>query len=290
MRVIRLGARRILYAIGVFMMAGFVVSGALALAPDAAREVPRLSLLLGYAEQFFTFDFEGSPALEVVRLSAELTFYLVGASVVLTTVLGVGIGLAGELTSARTFFSWVTRVIELMSSAPVLIVALVGMLFFTKVFGLMPEFSLVREGSGFDRFVAFVLPVLTLTFGDGLLPDVIRSTEVRVQQVAAREYMRALRAKGVPVGGHYLRSLAPTIAGLIASKVTLLLSSAVVVEYVFNWKGLGYAVVFALQQSKQYELVLLVTMLMVLVVLVVSLAVQIVSDLSDPRSRTTPST
>jgi ABC-type dipeptide/oligopeptide/nickel transport system permease component len=285
MYLVQLFARRLANVVGVFVASGLIVSSALALAPDTGQEATTLSLFLKYTRQFLTFDFADSPALEVVTQSAKLTFYLVSAALVLTSLIGVSLGLASGLARRGSAITWVSRSVETVTAAPVLIVALIMVLAATSLFGIMPEFSVVREGAFQERIIAFLLPVLALTFGDGLLADIIRSSEIRARQVREREFIRALRAKGVPTGMHYLRNLLPTISALIANKITLLFSAAVVVEYVFNWKGLGYAVVFALQQSKDYELVLLVTMLMVAVVLATSLVVTLISDLSDPRVR-----
>ncbi len=287
MHAFQLFANRLASVVGVFVASGLIVSAALALAPDAAQDATTFSLFLKYTKQFLTLDFVGSPALKVVTQSAKLTFYLVSSALVLTSLIGVTLGLAAGLARPGSAITWVSRSVEAVTAAPVLIVALIMVLVATSLFDVMPEFSLVREGALGERIVAFLLPVLALTFGDGLLADVIRSSEIRARQVRQRGFIRALRARGIPTGMHYLRNLLPTISALIANKITLLFSAAVVVEYVFNWKGLGYAVVFALQQSKDYELVLLVTMLMVVVVLATSLVVTLISDLSDPRVRAT---
>ncbi len=285
MHAFQLFARRLANAVGVFVASGLIVSIALALAPDTGQDAPTISLFLKYTRQFLTLDFAGSPALEVLAQSAKLTFCLVSAALFLTSLIGVSLGLAAGLAPPGSAVTWVSRFVEAVTAAPVLIVALIMVLVATSVFGIMPEFSLVREGAFQERIIAFLLPVLALTFGDGLLADIIRSSEIRARQVSEREFIRALRAKGIPTRMHYVRNLLPTISALIANKITLLLSATVVVEYVFNWKGLGYAVLFALQQSKDYELVLLVTMLMVVVVLATSLIVTLISDLSDPRAR-----
>jgi peptide/nickel transport system permease protein len=287
MHALLLFAKRLAHVVGVFVASGLIVSAALAFAPDAGQDVSTISLFLKYTRQFLTFDFAGSPALEVVTQGAKLTFYLVSTALVLTSVIGVSLGLASGLSHSSSVLTWVSRSIEVITAAPVLIVALVLVFASTSLFDLMPVFSVIRDGTFGERVLAYLLPVLALTLGDGLLVDVIRSSEIRARQVREREFIRALRAKGIPTGMHYLRNLLPTIATLIANKITLLFSAAVVVEYIFNWKGLGYAVVFALQQSKDYELVLLVTMLMVAIVLASSLVVTVISDLSDPRLRTT---
>jgi peptide/nickel transport system permease protein len=96
------------------------------------------------------------------------------------------------------------------------------------------------QGFGWDLHL--ILPVTAL---------VIRPT-AQIAQVTAgllvgelgRQYIVAARGKGVPeqriVAHHALRNVWAPLAHTIAGTVRLLVSDAIVVEWLFSWPGLGF--------------------------------------------------
>src|SRR5215469_4218977 len=94
---------------------------------------------------------------------------------------------------------------------------------------------------GYGGWQYFVLPASTL--GTGVAAVMARFTRSAFVEVAAEEYVRTARAKGVPersvVWKHTLRNALIPVITLTGLQFGFLLGGAIVVETVFAWPGLG---------------------------------------------------
>lgn len=121
---------------------------------------------------------------------------------------------------------------------------LLVLLLSTQVFHLLPPTAMVPSGrSVLDAPQVLVLPVLTLTLA--VVPYLGRLVRASLMDALASEYVVMARLKGlsprIVLWRHALRnSLVPTIQ---ASALTLawILGGSVVVEYMFQYPGLGTA-------------------------------------------------
>jgi ABC-type dipeptide/oligopeptide/nickel transport system permease component len=84
-----------------------------------------------------------------------------------------------------------------------------------------------------------------------------------------------------------LRSLIIPITSVFTGKISLLIAGTVVVEYVFNWRGLGFEILEAVSATgaKDYPVILAATMLFVGVIILLNFAGEVAAILSDPRLR-----
>lgn len=132
-----------------------------------------------------------------------------------------------------------------MAGVPEFVVAiLLVLLLSTGVFHLLPPTALVPGGASIlDVPGVLVLPVMTLTIA--VMPYLGRLVRASLLDAMASEYVAMARLKGLPprivLLRHALRnSLVPTIQ---ASALTLayILGGSVVVEYMFQYPGLGTA-------------------------------------------------
>ncbi|MEE8228160.1 MAG: ABC transporter permease, partial [Kiloniellales bacterium] len=119
------------------------------------------------------------------------------------------------------------------------------MLFFGLTLGLLP---IAGYGKGFlGHLVHLTLPSLTIALF--LAPILIQSLRAAMLDVMTADYIEVARAKGLSerriLVKHVLRNaLIPTIT-VLAVNIGWLLSSAVIVEYVFSIPGLGTLLVRA---------------------------------------------
>ena len=107
-------------------------------------------------------------------------------------------------------------------------------------------------------------------------------------EVLTEDFVRTARAKGVPAQGvifrHALRNaLLPTIT-LLGLSLPALVGGAVFVEAIFQWPGLG-TLAFASITSRDYEVVLGVTMVASVMVVVAGIAADFAYAAADPRTR-----
>jgi ABC-type dipeptide/oligopeptide/nickel transport system permease component len=174
-----------------------------------------------------------------------------------------------------------------LSVVPVLVLGVALVVIATEGFGLPPFRQVLGLAGGGAVLAIYLLPMLTLAFGDGLLGDVMRTVEAETTRTTTQPWYRAAKARGVPLRRHLTRRLLPPTTAVLASKAAYLVSGSVVVEYVFGWQGLGYLMLNALVQAgpKDYALVLAATTLMVGIVVLLDLASTVVTLAADPQRR-----
>jgi glutathione transport system permease protein len=94
---------------------------------------------------------------------------------------------------------------------------------------------------GYDGWRSFVLPSITL--GAGVAAVLARFVRSAYVEVAAEDYVRTARSKGVPerdvIWKHTLRNALIPVVTLIGLEFGFLLGGSIVVETVFSWPGLG---------------------------------------------------
>jgi len=131
-----------------------------------------------------------------------------------------------------------------------------------------------------------VLPVLTLTLVNvAWFSRYMRSAAI---ETLAQDYVRLARAKGLPerlvVSRHVLRNSLLAVATLLGMSVPMLLTSGLVVEYVFNVPGVGLTY-YTAAANADYPVELGVTVLIGLATVLGSLIADLAYMLLDPRVR-----
>lgn len=130
------------------------------------------------------------------------------------------------------------------------------------------------------------LPALSLallTFG-----LITRLTRSSMLEVLRQDYVRTARAKGlverVVIFKHALRNGLTSIVTVMALLFAFMLSGAIVIEYIFNWPGIGrYAVQSIL--SLDLPAVMGTTLVFTLIIISVNLLADIAYAVLDPRIR-----
>ena len=134
---------------------------------------------------------------------------------------------------------------------------------------------------------ALVLPVATLTLV--VVPYIARFMRASMIEVLESEYVEMARLKGLPervvVMRHALPgALVPAIQA-IALSLAYLAGGIVVVEYVFNYPGIGAKLVDAVH-NKDLPVAQTVTLLIAAIYVVVNLIADVLTILVSPRVRT----
>lgn len=112
--------------------------------------------------------------------------------------------------------------------------AIVLVLFFSVRLGWLPAIDLEGPKS-------FVLPVITLSVA--LTPVLIRTIRQSFLETLGDHHVRAARARGIPerrvILVHGLKVAALPLVTLIGLQLGLILAGSYVVEFIFNWPGIG---------------------------------------------------
>ena len=131
-----------------------------------------------------------------------------------------------------------------------------------------------------------ILPAVTL----GLRPlaIIIQLTRNSLLDVLSQDYIRTATAKGLSyytvVFKHALKNALNPVVTAISGWFAGLMAGAIFVEMIFNWKGIGYEVVDALNKN-DLPVVMGATLIFAMIFVLINIAVDIIYGILDPRVR-----
>lgn len=153
--------------------------------------------------------------------------------------------------------------------------------------GLFPTSGMYASGGG--ESLGDLLHHLALpAFVCGIQPigNYIKQTRSSVMEVLNEEYIKTARSKGltntVVVIKHAFRNALIPVVTTVSLSIPFLVGGAVVVEQIFAWPGIGSLMITSIQ-SRDYPVIMGVTMLICGVVLVANLVLDLIYAALDPR-------
>lgn len=202
------------------------------------------------------------------------------AAILIDIAIGV---FAGVISAVFRYSFWdvlVTVTTTLAIGFPTFVIGLILQNVFALKLSLLPLF-----GQN-DGLKSYVLPAFTLAIVDAAL--VARLMRGTMLEVLRADYIRTAAAKGlaprVIILKHALRnSIIPVVTYLGISLGTLL-GGALITEVIFNWDGIGSALIKAIQVQNQPIIVGVVTY-SVAIFVILNLFVDILYAFLDPRIR-----
>lgn len=207
------------------------------------------------------------------------TSELAVAAIVLDVVIGV---LVGILAAMRRYSVWDVSATLLTTMAigfPTFVIGMVLQRIFVIELGWFP---LISDGS----LNSLVLPAVTLAIIDAAL--VAQLTRSTMLEVLRADYVKTAVAKGLPprriLFRHILRNSVIPVVTYVGISFGALLGGAIITETIFNWDGIGLALVTAIQQQNNPIIVGVVTY-SVAVFIVLNLVVDLLYAALDPRIR-----
>ena len=213
---------------------------------------------------------------------------LVFAAGLLGAVVGVALGAIAALRKDRVF-DHVSSVAALtVTSLPEFVVAItLIILFSTVVSHLLPAVSLLPPGTyAWSQPELLILPVATLVIV--IVPYIFRMMRAAMIEALESDYVEMARLKGVPewqiVLVHALpNAIAPTIQ-VIGLNFLYLAGGVVVVEYVFNFPGIGQGLVFAVD-NRDIPVIQLIVVMLAAFYVCVNIVSDVIALLASPRRR-----
>jgi peptide/nickel transport system permease protein len=212
--------------------------------------------------------------------------------VVVSMTISIIFALAGGIISALKPRGFVDRSITLLSSLGVALpsfwVALLLVSWFSVRLGWFPAVGYVPiTENPYEWAKHLVLPAISLA--GVTTAELARQLRGSLQDVLASDYVLAAHAKGIKgstvVMKHGLKNaLSPALA-VLSVRVSQLIGGSVIIETIFNIRGLGLTVVRA-ALTRDVPIVLGVTVVTSVVVLICSLAIEIIHPFLNPKLRT----
>lgn len=241
---------------------------------------------LAHGDMGFSVSHHESVATLVAGRFAN-TLALAVPAFVLATVVGVAAGIIGALRRGTWLDALLSTVAFTGLSMPAFWLGLLLILYLGLGAGVFPVSGMQSTGlttSTSDVLSHMVLPVVTLAVAPAAV--VAQVTRVAFLEEIAKLYVRTARAKGCSrrraTLGHALRNTWMSVATVLALEVTYVVGGAVLVEYVFNWPGIGKLLVES-TVARDYPVVLGASLLLAVVVVLVNLFIDLLYPLLDPR-------
>jgi peptide/nickel transport system permease protein len=238
--------------------------------------------------------FYPSSVSRVVLDAIPWTLGLVGVTTILAFVLGTGIGIVSAWRRGNWLDGIVPPVFVITSAIPYFWVGMMFILIFgiklqwlPYTFGfdptITPGFNPQFIGNVLSHAVLPALALLITTIGTWILT--MRNNMVTT---LAEDYVRMARAKGLPNRRVMLdyaarNAILPNLTGF-AMSLGFVVGGAILIEYVFDYPGVGYMLLQAVE-NEDYPLMQALFLLITVAVLVAILLADILTAIFDPRTR-----
>ena len=230
---------------------------------------------------------DNSPVWDTISHRLPRTLQLVGAGILLATLLGIPLG----VLSALTWNSMWDRALSLFGavgiSLPVYVFGMLLVLGFGVQLKWLPVAGYEAPGDDFQAFLEkLVLPAITLALGP--MAIITRVTRSSMLEVRGQEYIVTARAKGLReravIYRHMLRNGLIPVVTVIGLQVGTLIGGTVLVEYIYNWPGLSTLLLRAVRR-RDYPTVQGIVLVSASFFILINLTVDILYGFLDPRIR-----
>lgn len=223
------------------------------------------------------------------------TLLLSGTSLLLSYLLAVPLGLYSTAMRGQWQEKLVSVVLYMLYAIPSFVAALLLLnLFYEKMKGTPFEFTIAMKHPNHEKFSAtgqildiarnMTLPVICYTYGS--LAYFSRFISSNMEEVIRQDYIRTAKAKGVgPVRimwHHAFRNTMIPFVTMIGLTLPSLLSGSIVLEFIFNWPGMGSLFLESISK-RDYPVIMGLTLMFSVLTLLGQLLADVLYAWVDPR-------
>jgi peptide/nickel transport system permease protein len=207
---------------------------------------------------------------------------------VIATCIAVGLGMVAAARRDRAFDHVSSSVALAVTALPEFVIAIaLVMLFAGLVWNVLPAVSAIPPGvSPWSDASALILPTATLVIV--VIPYMFRIVRAAMIEALESDYVEMARLKGLSSSRillmHALPNALPPIAQVFGLSLLYLSGGIVVVEYVFNYPGVGSAFVSAMS-SRDVPMIQFIVLALAGFYVVVNIATDVVALVASPRRR-----
>jgi peptide/nickel transport system permease protein len=160
-------------------------------------------------------------------------------------------------------------------------------LFSTRVWKVLPAVTQIGSDRPWHHMDQMILPTLTLVLG--AVPYISRVTRAALIEVMESDYVEMARLKGAPERTVMWRHAMPNSLGpvfqVIALNIAYFAGGVIVVEYLFNYPGIGGALQASVR-VRDIPVIQFLVMVLAAVYVVTNLVADVATILVTPRLRT----
>jgi peptide/nickel transport system permease protein len=230
----------------------------------------------------------GQPVWALVKPRLINSAVLVFVTGTIGAIAGVALGAVAALRK-DSWFDHITSTVALaVTSLPEFVVAIgLIILLSTVVWHVLPAVSLLPPGTyAWSQPELLILPVATLAIV--IIPYIFRMMRAAMIEALESDYVEMARLKGVPERRIVLRhalpnAIAPTIQ-VIGLSFLYLAGGVVVVEFVFNFPGIGQGLVFAVG-NRDVPVIQFIVLVLAAFYVCMNILTDVIALLASPRRR-----
>lgn len=235
------------------------------------------------------YTFKGEKISDIIAVRLPYTLELSAYAMILSAILGITIGIVSAIRQ-NGVIDYIGRVLAVLGQAvPQFLVGIIVIQIFSIHLGWFPASNRVSPDATnafVDAFLHLFLPVMTLTIG--MVAVLMRYARNTMLDVLNSDYIKTARSKGIPEWKVYLkhgfRNAMKPVMVILMFRIPALIGGSVVIESVFSYPGIGLTMTNAIT-STDYNLVLVITLIIAAVMLICSFMVDVLNALLDPRVR-----
>lgn len=228
----------------------------------------------------------GVPVKDIIMEKLPITMELMLTGLVISAILGCIFGIVSALNRGRMIDQVLTFTGIVGLSIPQFFFAVLAILVFALKLEWLPSGgrTTMEMVYWWEHLEYLILPGLVL--GITQTASVMRYARASMLESMNKDYVKTARSKGLPEWKVNLKhgfrvSMMPVVV-LLGLRIPHMISSAVVLENVFQWPGLGKVFKDAVS-VQNYPLVMMIALIMVVMVLIISLFLDIMTRVLDPR-------
>ncbi len=237
-----------------------------------------------------TLDFgislvDGTPVRSLLAEYTPPTLFLAFGSLAASLLLALPLGLFRGIRPASPLGKWLAALVYSASSIPAFVLGYIVLALFFGVFKVYIT-SVPDADSGFGvRATYYLIPIFVLALGNGSLGEFIRFISLEAQNVNGSMFLKAARARGAPLGIHFLKSMVLPLFNVVGTNLAVLLGGIVVVERIFNFRGLGW-LSWEATLKRDFSVLMGIVVVMALLIRLFMLVGDLLAAWLDPRLRT----
>lgn len=228
----------------------------------------------------------GVPVKDIILQKLPVTLELMITGLLISAVLGSIFGVISALKRGTIVDQALTVTGIIGLSIPQFLFAMLAILIFALEWKMLPVGgrTTIDMVHWWEHLPYLILPATVQ--GLTQTASVMRYSRSSMLQSMNKDYVKTARSKGLPEWRvnllHGFRVSMTPVVVLLALRVPYMISSAVVLENVFQWPGIGVVFKEAVTASN-YPLIMMIALIIVLLVMVISLILDILTRILDPR-------
>lgn len=220
---------------------------------------------------------ERAGVLELILGTLPMTLQLGAVALALALLVAVPLGTAGGLYPGRWPDKLALAVGSICVSTPNFWLGIVLTLFLSVKLKLLPAI-------GYRGFSYVFLPAIVLAVE--IVPFILRTLTVSVAQVMREEFIRLAPIRGLSRGrtvlSHVLGNSAVPLVNLLGVQLGMLLGGVVIVEFIFDYPGLGLLTINAVLQ-RDFPLIQGIAVFISVMFVAINILVDLIAMTIDPR-------